>query len=209
MPVAREGFKFILPSLVLTLLFIKLHLIFVAVFFFLLTAAFLFFFRDPERKPPSGENLLLSPADGKVLSIESNLNHQEFNQPVTKVVIFLSLFNVHVVRSPIQARIGRLTTYPGLFLPAYRSEASTANLSRTVVFTEGITELVLKLIVGVAARRIKIFVSEDECVIRGQRLGLMYFGSRAEIFFPQTIKIRVAVGEQVRAGETIIGEVLS
>lgn len=207
MKIAKEGWRLILPSLVICLLFFKLGWLPLAVLFILLTAALLFFFRDPRRTPPEGEHLIVSPADGQVMSVDRIDSHPDLEGPANRVVIFLSLLNVHVVRAPLAAAVSRVDYNPGLFLPAYRPEAGEKNESSTLVFKEGLTELVLKLSVGVAARRIKTRVRRGDHVDRGQRIGLMFFGSRSEITVPTGVEIKVKPGDRVRGAETIIAEV--
>lgn len=207
MKLAREGLAFILPSTLLCLVFFKLGWFVPAILFALLTAAFLFFFRDPSRKPPEGEGRLVSPADGLVMSVSPLPSHPDLAGPANSVVIFLSLLNVHLVRSPLSAEAARIDYHPGLFLPAYRPEAGERNESRTFVFKDGLTDLVLKLSVGVAARRIRCRIRQGQRVTRGQRIGIMFFGSRAEVFLPAGAEIKVRPGDKVRGGQTVIAEV--
>ena len=207
MRVAREGLRFILPSVVLTVLFGILGLAPLAVLGFLLACAFTFFFRDPDRVPPPGEHLLVSPADGEVLGVDVLPSHPDLPGPVNKVTIFLSLYDVHLVRSPLAATVDRADYHPGKFLPAYRPEAGEHNESNTLVLKGGRTDLVMKMIVGVAARRIKCFVEPGASVVRGQRVGLMFFGSRVELTLPRDAVVKVGLRQKVKAGETVIAEV--
>lgn len=207
MSIAKEGLKFILGAAVLAAVFWGLGWWPLGVFFLILTAAFLFFFRDPSRTPPPGEHLLVAPADGRVLGVESLPSHPDLAGPATKISIFLSLTDVHLVRSPLAATVGRVDYHPGKFLPAYRPESSAANESNTVVLKGGRTALVLKQIVGVAARRIKCRVKEGHAVARGERIGLMYFGSRVEITLPREVAVKVALNDRVLGGRTVIAEV--
>ena len=207
MRIAKEGLPFILSSLAVTLAFLAHRWWPVAVFFFLLAAAFTFFFRDPDRVPPPGEHLLVSPADGEVLGIDALPPHADLTGPVNKVTIFLSLFDVHFVRSPLATTVVRTDYHPGKFLPAYKPEAGTHNESNTLVLKGGLTDLVMEMIVGVAARRIKCFVKAGSSVARGQRVGLMYFGSRVELTLPHDAVLSVRLHQKVKAGETVIAEV--
>ncbi len=209
MKLAKEGLFFVVPSLVLCLLFFKIGWIIPAVLFALLTGAFLFFFRDPRRTPPEGEHLIVSPADGQVMSVDRLDSHPDLEGPVNRVVIFLSLLNVHVVRAPLSATVARIDYHPGIFLPAYHPEAGEKNESSTLVLGKGLTGLVLKLSVGVAARRIKTYVRKDDRIARGQRIGLMFFGSRSEVTVPAGVEIKVKPGDKLRGAETIIAEVRS
>lgn len=207
MKVAKEGLRFILPSLALTLAFLALGWWPLAVFFLVFACAFAFFFRDPERISPAGEHLLVSPADGEVLGIEELPSHPDLAGPVNKITIFLSLYDVHLVRAPLAATVGRVDYHPGKFLPAYKPEAGEHNESNTLVLKAGAFDIVMKMIVGVAARRIKCFVKAGEAVARGQKVGLMFFGSRVELTLPRGVVIKVGLHEKVRAGQTVIGEV--
>jgi len=207
MRIAKEGLKFILPCAALALGFWLLGWWPLVFFFLLVGAAFEFFFRDPRRVPPEGEHLLVSPADGKVLAIDALDTHPELGGPARRVTIFLSLLDVHMVRSPLTAVVGKQTYHPGKFLPAYRPEAGTANESNTLVLESERTRVVMKEIVGVAARRIKSFIKEREAVRRGQKVGLMYFGSRVELYLPRDIRIKTSLNQKVKAGETVIAEV--
>ena len=207
MSIAKEGLKFILGAGLLAAVFWGLGWWPLGLFFLLLTAALLFFFRDPSRTLPPGEHLLVAPADGKVMSVEALPSHPDLEGPVSKIAVFLSLTDVHVVRSPLAATVGRVDYHPGKFLPAYRPESSAANESNTVVLKGGRTPLVLKQIVGVAARRIKCRVREGQSVSRGERIGLMYFGSRVEITLPRAAVLKVAPNDRVWGGRTVIAEV--
>lgn len=207
MRIAKEGLRFILPSAVLFVLFVLFGWWPLAVFFFFLTTAFTFFFRDPDRVPPPGEHFLVSPADGEVLGIDALPSHPDLAGPVNKVTIFLSLTDVHLVRSPLTATVARADYHPGKFLPAYKPEAGTHNESNTLVLKGGRTDLVMKMIVGVAARRIKCFVKAGTAVARGQKVGLMFFGSRVELALPRDAVIKVGLHQKVKAGETVVAEV--
>jgi phosphatidylserine decarboxylase len=207
MSIAKEGLKFILPSAALACALGAVGWWLGSILLLALVLAFLFFFRDPRRTPPAGENLLDSPADGKVLAVDSLPSHPDFTGPVNRVTIFLSLLDVHLVRSPFAATVGRVEYHAGKFLPAYRPEASTANESNTLVLKGVKTTLVMKQIVGVAARRIKCYVKEGQSVARGEKVGLMYFGSRVEITLPREPVLKVSLNQKVKAGESVIAEV--
>jgi len=207
MKVAKEGLLFILPSLTLALFFLYLHWWVVSGLFFALCFCFLFFFRDPRRVSPGGEHLLLAPADGKVVKLELERSHPDMTGPVSTVSIFLSLFDVHVTRSPFSGTVEKIDYQPGRFFPAYRDEASTQNESNTLRIRGQAAMIVLRQIVGVAARRIKCFVREGEKIDRGQKIGLMYFGSRVDLYLPQEARLRIRLNDRVKAGQTIIAEV--
>ncbi len=206
MKVAREGLIFYLPSLVVFLLTLLLGWWPASLFFLLLTAAFLFFFRDPERQPPPGENLVLSPADGQVIKIENFSSHPDLNGPGKVVSIFLSLLDVHFTRSPFAAEIKKVDYQPGRFFPAYREEASSQNESNSLLLRGERGPAFLKQMVGVAARRIKCYVKPGARVAAGQKIGLMYFGSRVDLYLPGRVELKVSLNQKVKGGLTVIGE---
>jgi len=207
MKIAKEGFLFIAPSLALAAFLLYVGWWPLGAFFLLLAAAFVFFFRDPARKIPDDERLILSPADGKVLAVDTLPSHPDLPGPVTRVCIFLSLFDVHLTRAPLTGTIRRVDYHPGKFFPAYRDEAGELNESNSLLIDGEKIPVSLKQIVGVAARRIKCFVRADDCVVRGQKIGLIYFGSRVEACLPPGTTIKAGVGQKVRAGESVIAEV--
>jgi phosphatidylserine decarboxylase len=207
MRVAREGLTFILAAVALAVFFGVIGLAFPAFIAFLLACALTFFFRDPQRVPPPGEHLLVSPADGEVLGVDDLPSHPDLAGPVRRITIFLSLLDVHLVRAPLAGTIARADYHPGKFLPAYRPEAGEHNESQTLVLKGGRADLVMKMIVGVAARRIKSFVKVGEAVERGRKVGLMYFGSRVELTVPAGVSIKVGLHDKLKAGRTVIGEV--
>ena len=207
MRIAKEGLPFILASCAFGLSFFALGWWPLAILFLLLASAFTFFFRDPDRVPPAGEHLFVSPADGEVLGVEAIEMHPGLGGPATKVTIFLSLYDVHIVRAPLAATVASVDYRPGKFRPAYKPEAGEHNESTTLALKGGRVDAVMKMIVGVAARRIKCFVRPGEAVARGQKVGLMFFGSRVELTLPRSVVLKAGLHDKVKAGETVIGEV--
>ena len=207
MKIAKEGLVFILPALALAVLCFLLGWAPPGILFALFAAAFVFFFRNPRRTIPEGEHLIVSPADGKVLRIDDVPSPPEIPGPAKRICIFLSLYDVHLTRAPQSGAVTRVDYHPGKFFPAYRDEASELNESNGILLAGERFPIFVKQIVGVAARRIKCFVRAGDRVSRGQRIGLMYFGSRVEITFPPGITIKAGVGQKVRAGESVIAEV--
>ncbi len=206
MRIAREGSIFYLPSLVVFFLTLVLGWWLASLFFLLLSAAFLFFFRDPDRQPPPGENLVLSPADGQVIKIEEFPSHPDLAGSGTVVSIFLSLLDVHFTRSPFSAEVKRVDYRPGKFFPAYRKEASSQNESSSLLLHGERGPVFLKQMVGIAARRIKCYVKPGDRVAAGQKIGLMYFGSRVDLYLPDRVDLKVGLNQKVKGGLTIIGE---
>ncbi len=207
MRIAKEGFRFILPCAALAVLFFGIGWWGIALLFLAAGLAFCFFFRDPNRRIPQDEKALVAPADGKVVKIDATSSHPLLPSPVTCVSIFLSLFDVHITRSPLSGTVEHIDYRPGQFFPAYKDEASLKNESNSMFLRGEETNLFLKQIVGVAARRIKCYVQENQKVARGQKIGLMYFGSRVEIYCPPSVRVKVDPGQKVKGGETIIAEV--
>jgi len=207
MKIAKEGALFILPSFLLFVFSLIIGWWLASLFFLFLAAAFAFFFRDPRRIPPSGPNLVLSPADGQVIKIEEFTSHPEVSGPGKVVSVFLSLLDVHFTRAPLGAEILKVDYQPGKFFPAYREEASTQNESNSLVLKTEAGSLFLKQMVGVAARRIKCYVKAGDKVEAGQKIGLMYFGSRVDLYLPERVELKVNPGQKVKGGLTIIGEI--
>jgi len=207
MKIARHGLLFILPAFGLALAFLAAGWLPAFGLFLLLAGALTFFFRDPERRPPAGEERLVSPADGRVLAVAPPGGPPGTVTPGTRLTIFLSLLDVHVTRAPVAGTVGAVDYRPGRFLPAYRPEAGELNESCALDIRGGPADIHLRQIVGVAARRIKCYLKEGDRVGRGQRLGLMCFGSRVELDLPPGIEPRVVPGDRLRAGESVIAEV--
>jgi phosphatidylserine decarboxylase len=206
MSIAPEGLRFILPAAGLAVLFAILGLGPLAVLFFLLACAFTFFFRDPERVPPAGEDLIVSPADGEVLGIEAIDHDPALGGAATRVVIFLSLLDVHFVRAPLAGTVASVEHRPGKFLQAFKPEAGELNESTTLALKGGPADAVMKMSVGVAARRIKTYVKPGAAVRRGEKVGLMFFGSRVELTLARTVAVKAALHDKVKGGTTVIGE---
>jgi phosphatidylserine decarboxylase len=173
--------------------------------FLLLTLFLVFFFRDPERRAPSGENLVLSSADGKVISIEPFLNADFVDGQGTLVSVFMSVFDVHVNRAPISGKVEHLKYNPGKFFPAFKEKASLENEQTELGFRNAHGRVMIKQIAGIIARRIVCKVRQGDSLKAGQRIGLIKFGSRVDHLLPQGAEIKARLHQKVRAGETIIG----
>ena len=163
-----------------------------------------FFFRDPERKPPADPRLWVSPADGRVVYVGPEKGAP--NSGRTQVSIFLSLFDVHINRSPMTGIITNVIYTPGQFLPAYRDQASAKNEQNEITLSADSLTVVVRQIAGVVARRIVCTKKKNERLERGERFGLIQFGSRVDILLPPEVNALVAVGEHVRGGETPLAE---
>jgi len=207
MKIAAYGLRFILPVLGLALIVLAAGGAAWSAPFAVLAAALVFFFRDPERVPPAGERQLVSPADGRVLAVETPASGPGQGPAATRITIFLSLLDVHVTRAPVSGTVGAVDYRAGKFLPAYRPEAGEHNESCALDIRGGPADVHLRQIVGVAARRIKCYVKESDRLARGQRLGLMCFGSRVELDLAPGVEPKVRPNDRVRAGESVIAEV--
>jgi phosphatidylserine decarboxylase len=172
--------------------------------FFLLGGFFLFFFRDPDRATPPGNDVALSPADGRVLvagPADANAAPPGIWQQVS---IFLSPMDVHVNRIPVSGRVTQVTFKRGRFLPAYHHDSAAENERSEVWIDHQGQAVVARQIVGILARRVVCRVGPGADVRAGDRFGIMKFGSRMDVFLPATAVLRVKVGDAVRGGETVI-----
>jgi phosphatidylserine decarboxylase len=164
---------------------------------------FTYFFRDPERDVPSAAGLVVSPADGRVMIAGPTDGRWSPPGDWTQITIFLSPLDVHINRTPVEGRITKVEYRPGKFLPAYKEDASGNELNEIWIDYDGRT-VVVRQIVGVLARRIVCRVAEGQTLRRGERIGLMKFGSRMDVFLPTDATLLVRVGEHVVAGETVL-----
>lgn len=165
----------------------------------------LFFFRDPNRKIDYDDKIVLSPADGKVMSITEFYDDTFINGKVKKVTIFLSLFNVHINRSPISGKVTYINYRPGKYLPAFKSHASEINERNTVGIENDNLKVLVHQITGFVARRIVCWCKVGDELKQGEKFGLIKFGSCTEIIVPYDVDIKVKQGDTVKAGITIIG----
>jgi phosphatidylserine decarboxylase len=166
---------------------------------------FLFYFlRDPERQPPAGDGLFIAPADGRVVTVQQTEEPFFLQGPATQISIFMSLLDVHVNRSSMAGEVAFREYRPGRFLPAYRHEASDENESNLLGLVQGETRILIKQVAGILARRIVCWSSVGQQLARGQRFGLIKLGSRVDLFLPPDVEVLVALGDGVRAGETVL-----
>lgn len=193
MSFAREAFLFPLPLIALAALSLYFGFSIVALVFLILAGFVVFFFRDPEREVPDQEDCILSPADGKVVRIR-----QEDGR--TRISIFLSVFNVHVNRAPVDGRIEQSEHRSGKFYFAFDDRASIDNERH--LFRIG--DVSFALIAGLVARRIVPWKKQGEFVRRGDRIALIRFGSRVDLLVPADGEVTVAEGDRVRAGTSIL-----
>lgn len=206
-PFAKEGIPFIAVPAGVTLLTGWLGWPIVASVGAIATLFIAWFFRNPVRITPQGTNLVVAPGDGKVIAIEEEFEPRYLKERSVRLTIFLNVFDVHINRMPCDGVIEDVQYQPGLFLVASKPEATLRNEQNAVMIKtrEGIKVLCVQ-VAGLIARRIVCWVSPRDRAIRGERYGLIRFGSRMDTFVPIGTKLRVAVGERVKGGETILGE---
>ena len=204
LPIAAEGWGFILVPLVLAALLTWAGWVKTALALGALAAFMVFFFRDPERAVPTTPRAILAPADGKVMAV-GPVADDPFVGPAQAVSIFLSPLDVHVNRSPLAGLVVGVEYRPGAKMAAYRAEASEQN-ERTSISIQGDgARVVVRQIAGVLARRIVCRVRPGDRLSSGERFGLIKFGSRTDLILPATARLQVKAGDRVRGGETVMG----
>lgn len=205
-PIARAGYPFIGAAALTTGTLALLGIVPLALLSLVATLFICAFFRDPDRVIPNGEGVLVSPADGKVVAIDTLNDTPHYTGKCRRIGIFMNVFNVHVNRAPHEGALTAIDYSPGRFMPADKAKASTDNEHNALTLkTEGGQEICFVQIAGLVARRIICHVQPGDRLKRGQRFGLICFGSRVDVYLPQDTDIRVKVGEKVRAGTSIIG----
>jgi len=197
MRIAREGIPFVLATAALVLLAWILGSPLAALGLLLLAVFVAFFFRDPEREPPDDPDAVLAPGDGRIVAVEPEAGG-------SRVSIFLSIFDVHVNRSPIGGVVREVEHHPGRFRAAFRPDASEVNEHTRVVVTGERGTVTFKQIAGLVARRIVCRVRPGQTVQRGERIGLIRFGSRIDVLLPPGAGVTVTVGDRVRGGVSIV-----
>jgi phosphatidylserine decarboxylase len=204
MPVAAEGWPFILPLAVITALLFALGWKQTGIVVLVLTLFVLFFFRDPERTVPEGRGMVVSPADGRVIMIKDIFEPTYLKQDVKQISIFLSVFNVHVNRSPIEGTVELVRYNPGKFHVASVDKASLDNEQTAMVIADGRNRILVKQIAGLIARRIVCYAKAGDIIKRGDRYGLIRFGSRVDIFVPKNADIKVRLGDRIKGARDVI-----
>jgi len=211
--IAPDGIKIIgitflilILSIVATYFFPVLSLKILTSFIAVICLFNFYFFRDPERTIPDGKDLILSPADGTVVLIEDVEEPYYFKTKVKRVSIFLSVFNVHVNRIPVNGSVDFVKYIQGKFLVAFADKASEENEQSIIGIQHEKGKILFKQIAGIIARSIIYHVEEGDTVHAGDRFGLIRYGSRVDMFFPENVELNVSLKDKVYGGETIIGE---
>jgi phosphatidylserine decarboxylase len=201
MSMVKEGYYFGLPPLALGVAAFFLNWTVVAVILLFLSAFVFYFFRDPDRAIPCEPDAVVSPADGRVVVVSDEENA---GRPGTRVSIFLAIWNVHVNRSPAAGTITNLDYRPGKFLAAMRERASLENEQNVISLSTATGEMAFKQIAGLIARRVVCWKKAGDTVQRGERIGLVRFGSRVDLWVPRGVDVLVKVGDNVKGGSTTL-----
>src|SRR5215831_982416 len=196
--IVKDAFRFLIPLLLSAALAAALGLYLAAILLLLLAGFVAFFFRNPKREIPSDPRVIVSPADGRVVKIERAGN-------VTKLSIFLSIFDVHVNRSPMAGRIESIDYRSGKFKAAFDHAASVENERNIIMVSDGKMKLVFTQIAGLIARRIVCWKKVGDTVAKGEIIGLIRFGSRVDVLFPAGTEATIEPGMRVRGGSSAIG----
>ena len=204
MRIDQAGWPFIVGALLLAIVVAWWAGRVWAVPLFVLAGFFVFFFRDPDRRIPDGAALIVSPADGRVMIVGEAKGPGSPAGTWQQISIFLSPMDVHVNRAPVAGVVRRVEYHPGKFLPAYREDAGTHNEWTEVWFDHRGTLVICRQIVGILARRIVTRLAVGQQVARGERFGIMKFGSRIDLFLPRDAAIAAKVGDRVIGGESVL-----
>ncbi len=210
MKLAREGYTYVAFAVGLAALAIASTPWWIALPLVVLAGLVVNFFRDPERVVPPGDTLVTAPADGKVVAITPGLREERFlGRSCTRVSIFMSPLNVHVNRVPVDGTVLQVAHSPGQFHAAFLDKASEFNERNAVMLEDRRGERILFVqIAGQLARRIVCKIAPGDQVRRGERYGMIMFGSRLDLYLPEVVNVTVGIGDRVAAGETIIGSYL-
>ncbi len=205
LPVAREGVPFVGFPALCTVVFALLGWKIAAVIALVITAFVLYFFRDPCRVVPQGQGLVVSPADGRVIEVVEDGTGALQDGPTRRISIFMNVFNCHVNRSPVSGTVERIVYYPGRFFSADKAKALMYNEhNRMLLETDDGRRVTVVQVAGLIARRIVCWAEPGDRLSRGQRFGMIRFGSRLDLYLPMDAEVIVGPGHRVRAGETVV-----
>lgn len=205
-PISRDGWPYLMFLAVFTVLAYGLWP-WLAILPGILFLLVLYFFRNPERTVPEDETAIVSPADGMVMDVERVFEERFFKGESIRIRIFLSLLNVHINRSPIKGEVVFRGYRTGKMLPAFKSHASELNEKNYIGIQNDQLRVLVTQVTGFLARRIVCWVHNGDPLDKGERFGLIKFGSCTEVFLPPDVAVTVSAGEKVRGGETIVGRV--
>lgn len=206
LPIAQPGLKFIFITILITGMFFYFGWNLFVGFFLCLTLFICWFFRDPDRKTPDEALSLASPADGKVIIIDKIDSCEYLPGPCIKISIFMNVFNVHVNRMPYDGVVQKVVYSPGKFINASFDKASVHNERNALIIkTDNGAEFAVVQIAGLIARRIVNCTTEGDRLTKGDRYGMIQFGSRLDLYLPESFDVAVKLGDKTKAGTTIIG----
>ncbi len=204
--IAGQGYPLILAGVVLILLGVMGGWPWITVLGVLAAGFFAYFFRDPERQIPPEPGVIVSPADGKVVLVDEVQENKFLQTSARRVAIFMNVFDVHVNRSPVAAVVREMRHRPGEYKAASRADAASRNEQQALLLENAAgRRLLVVQIAGLLARRIIPFVETGQSLARGERLGLICFGSRVDLYLPKDSQVQVKTGDRVKAGSSIIG----
>ena len=205
-PIAKEGFLFLIPSALLTIFLAAIGWKILTLLGILFTLFIAFFFRNPKRKIPSLQNIILSPADGRIIHVGECEEDRFLKERALKVSIFMSVLDVHINRAPVSGKVLEKSYYPGHFFVANAEKSSLLNEQNAFILeTEDRLKIVLIQIAGFVARRIVCYAKAGDTLRMGEIFGMIRFGSRIDLYLPKEVKPIVRVGQHVKGGESIIG----
>ena len=205
--IVKEGYPFIIASLVVAAIVYFLFGVYWAVIPVVFAVYFAYFFRDFHRSMPYDPNILYSPADGTVMGVEEIFDDEYLNEPALKLTIFLSVFNVHTNRSPLDGEIKYQRYTCGQFVPAYEKSASFENERHAVGIDNGRIRFLVIQVAGLLARRIVSWVTVGHQLKQGETYGMIKFGSSTELIVPCNVEICVQKGQTVVGGVTVVGRI--
>jgi phosphatidylserine decarboxylase len=214
MPVTKFGIGLVVTSWIIFVIILILAYLLrnpVLLVLVIITGVFsifnLFFFRDPERKIPSDPNVIISPADGKIIQIAEIIENEFFQTQVRRVSIFLSIIDVHVNRVPVTGKVEYFRYHKGSFVPAFKDKASEENEQTEIgIIDSGGRKIMFTQIAGIIARRIVCTLREGRQVKAGERMGMIRYGSRVDVYFNRNeVDLKIHIGDKVKGGETILG----
>jgi len=205
-PIAKEGFLFLIPSALLTIFLAAIGWKILTLLGILFTLFIAFFFRNPKRKIPSLQNIILSPADGRIIHLGECDEDRFLKERVLKVSIFMSVLDVHINRAPVSGKVLEKSYYPGQFFVANAEKSSLLNEQNAFILeTEDRLKILLIQIAGFVARRIVCYAKAGDTLRMGEIFGMIRFGSRIDLYLPKEVKPNIRVGQHVKGGESIIG----
>ncbi|MBQ0066597.1 MAG: phosphatidylserine decarboxylase family protein [Phascolarctobacterium sp.] len=207
MTIVKDSYPFILAGVIASIFAFFIWGLTWAVIPILLTLYFIYFFRNPNRPLPNDSDVIYSAADGRVMAIEDIYDDEYLNEPAIKITVFLSVFNVHVNRSPMAGEIKYQRYNVGKFVPAFQKSATFKNERHAIGLDNGKIKIMVVQVAGLLARRIVSWVTLGSVVKQGECYGMIKFGSSTEVIVPKNVEILVKKGQNVKGGITPIGRI--